>query len=90
MSDENFRLFLPFPPKAMGEWRDRAECRGAPHDWFFPERGESCEPAKALCAKCEVQPECLDWALTTPERYGIWGGIGEKSRRSGRRELRAS
>lgn len=89
MIDENYRLYLPCPPKAMGAWRDRAECRGAPIDWFFPERGESCDQAKALCAKCEVQTECLDWAMTTPERYGIWGGVGERKRRP-RRKLRAS
>lgn len=77
---------LPFPSIPMGEWRDRAACKGAPLDWFFPERSESAARAQKLCAGCEVRADCLHWAMVAPERFGIWGGVSEKKRR-GRRVL---
>src|SRR5690606_16459965 len=40
---------------------------------------------------CPVRTECLDHALTYPERHGIWGGLDEDERdriRKNRREAR--
>jgi hypothetical protein len=37
--------------------------------------------AKGLCASCEVQMECLDYAIEANETVGIWGGLGAKERR---------
>ena len=47
----------------------------------FPERGQPSEPAKAVCARCLVQAECLDFALRVHEPHGIWGGLTEAERR---------
>lgn len=52
---------------------------------WFPERGESGSFAKAICATCSVQAECLEAAEFRGERHGIWGGLGEGSRRIRRR-----
>jgi len=41
--------------------------------------------AKAVCARCPVWVECLEYALTQPEHYGVWGGSGENARRLERR-----
>jgi len=41
--------------------------------------------AKAVCARCPARVECLEHALTTPERYGVWGGMGEDERVTERR-----
>jgi WhiB family redox-sensing transcriptional regulator len=30
--------------------------------------------AKAVCARCPVSRRCLDWAVSTQQAYGIWGG----------------
>ena len=37
--------------------------------------------AKAVCQGCVVRDDCLDYALATVERHGIWGGLTEKDRR---------
>jgi WhiB family redox-sensing transcriptional regulator len=67
-------------------WQDYANCRGADADLFFPERGASTRRAKAICGACEVQNECLDFALRHGEKFGIWGGMSERERRRVRRE----
>ena len=42
-------------PAPSPRWRDRAACLGADPDLFFPQRGESAEPAREICAQC-LQP----------------------------------
>jgi WhiB family redox-sensing transcriptional regulator len=67
-------------------WQDRANCKGANADLFFPERGASTRAAKAICRECQVREECLEFAITTGEKFGIWGGLSERERRRIRRE----
>lgn len=31
--------------------------------------------AKAVCRLCPVQTECLNFALRTGQRFGVWGGV---------------
>lgn len=64
------------------KWMRRAACRGLDPSLFFPERGELVsEEARQVCAECPVQPECLEYALTTKERDGVWGGRSGRQRR---------
>ena len=63
------------------DWYEHAECRGAPPELFFPERGESTKPAKEMCTVCPVSVECLAWALDHREKFGVWGGTSERERR---------
>ena len=37
--------------------------------------------AKSICKVCPVNVECLEYALTIREPYGIWGGLTETERR---------
>lgn len=67
-------------------WQDFANCRGADQDLFFPERGASTRKAKAICAACTVREDCLEFAITHGERFGIWGGLSERERRKIRRQ----
>ena len=67
-------------------WQDEANCMGANADLFFPERGASTRKAKQICAECEVQVECLEYAITNGEKFGIWGGLSERERRRIRKE----
>jgi len=67
-------------------WQERANCLGVDPDLFFPERGASTREAKAVCRGCEVQADCLEYALTNGEKFGIWGGLSERERRRVRRE----
>ena len=60
-------------------------CREKDPELFFPVRrsggGAQAEreyqtqvrEAQAACAGCLVRAECLEWALETRQKYGIWG-----------------
>jgi WhiB family redox-sensing transcriptional regulator len=40
-----------------------------------------------VCSKCEVRLECLDFAITTRQQEGIWGGLNPKERQRLRRRV---
>jgi len=67
-------------------WQDNANCKGANANLFFPERGASTRTAKGICRECQVRGACLEFAITTGEKFGIWGGLSERERRRIRRE----
>ncbi|WP_217166231.1 WhiB family transcriptional regulator [Streptomyces sp. AC512_CC834] len=66
-------------------WVERAACRDADPEIFFPPAGGSDddrEPsAKRLCARCPVAEHCLHEALLREESTGIWGGLNVRERR---------
>lgn len=66
-------------------WMDDAACRGEPPDDWFPEGSEwerraPTQRAKAVCARCPVAQDCLDYAMAN-HLVGIWGGRDDKERR---------
>ncbi|MFF7458497.1 WhiB family transcriptional regulator [Kitasatospora sp. NPDC008115] len=72
-------------------WRESARCRGTDPELFFPIGSGTSFPtlvqsdeAKAVCARCPVSRQCLEWALDAPVE-GIWGGTTETERRELRR-----
>jgi WhiB family redox-sensing transcriptional regulator len=67
-------------------WQDFANCRGADPDLFFPERGASTRTAKGICRECSVQEDCLEFAIVSSEKFGIWGALSERERRKIRKE----
>jgi WhiB family redox-sensing transcriptional regulator len=67
-------------------WQDFANCLGVDPDLFFPERGASTREAKEVCKGCVVREECLEYALSIGEKFGIWGGLSERERRRIRRQ----
>lgn len=66
-------------------WQRDAACLGVDPDLFYPARGESTAEARAVCGECPVRDECLEYALANCETFGVWGGLGERDRRSLRR-----
>jgi WhiB family redox-sensing transcriptional regulator len=73
------------------DWRENSACRDTDPDLFFPVGTtgpaiEQIENAKAVCRVCDVQKSCLDYALTTNQDSGIWGGTSEEERRALRRQ----
>jgi WhiB family transcriptional regulator, redox-sensing transcriptional regulator len=72
-------------PEERG-WQEQANCLGVDPDLFFPERGASTREAKSVCGSCEVRVECLEYALSHAEKFGIWGGLSERERRRVRRQ----
>jgi len=79
---------------AARTWLDRANCRGIDPQLFYPDRGEPTRQAKEVCTGCEVREACLDYALASGQKFGIWGGTSERERRALRsrrlRERRAA
>jgi len=67
-------------------WIEKAKCRGTDPDLFFPERGESTKEAKSVCRGCPIRRECLEYAVQGVEKFGIWGMMSERERRTVRRE----
>lgn len=67
-------------------WQDSANCLGADPDLFFPGAGESSHDAKEICRGCTVRLDCLEFALTNGEKFGIWGGLTERERRRLKRQ----
>jgi len=37
--------------------------------------------AKAVCARCDIQRDCLHYALAAGSIQGVWGGMTEEERR---------
>jgi WhiB family redox-sensing transcriptional regulator len=75
-------LILQTPDRA---WQSQANCMGVDPDLFFPERGASTREAKEVCRGCVVREDCLEYALSNSEKFGIWGGLSERERRKIRR-----
>jgi WhiB family transcriptional regulator, redox-sensing transcriptional regulator len=71
-------------------WRENASCLQYPAVLFFgvddsespAERRLREDKAKRICATCQVRRQCLEYALTTREPYGIWGGLTELERKA--------
>lgn len=82
----------------LPRWMCDAACRDVDPDLFFgtdPGWGQITETiaqrrarekrAKALCAQCPVRDACLEYAMTTPEHDGLWGGLTDRERDEMRR-----
>src|SRR5579863_6117249 len=84
-------------PRPNWGWQDAAECRGEDLLLFFgpdgerqPERDIRERKAKEICAACPVRLECLNYAVSRPEKYGTWGGLNEDERSAERSEEHTS
>jgi WhiB family transcriptional regulator, redox-sensing transcriptional regulator len=67
-------------------WWSRAACATADPDLFFPisHSGPAMRQvmrAKAICSRCDIQRECLRYALGAGSIQGVWGGMTEEERR---------
>jgi WhiB family redox-sensing transcriptional regulator len=74
----------------LAEWWSRAACKSADPELFFPishsgPASVQIMRAKAICAGCAVQDECLRYALAADPVHGVWGGMSEEERRLLRR-----
>jgi WhiB family transcriptional regulator, redox-sensing transcriptional regulator len=75
------------PPRS---WLDLAACREVDPEIFFPISTTGAaigqvREAQAICARCPVTAECLDWAQRMGPDYGVWGGTIPDERRALRR-----
>jgi WhiB family redox-sensing transcriptional regulator len=73
---------LPAVVYEIWDWQLQGACLTADPQLFFQaenERGQARQQrtaaALAVCASCPVIRECRRHGLSTPEPYGIWGGL---------------
>jgi WhiB family redox-sensing transcriptional regulator len=82
------------PPWQPHPWMEQALCREVGSEVFYAEapdgltgkflaawNREANAQARSVCAACPVRPDCLDHAIDTDERHGIWGGMTPDERR---------
>ncbi len=72
-------------PYLAAKWSDYAKCKGLSTDWFFHNDrngGPYVTQAKRICHDCPAKDDCLTYALTMGEMYGIWGGMTVGQRRN--------
>ena len=78
---------------ASDSWRVRGACWDSQDPRWFPDlslggKAESRGPhpeVVATCLACPVSVECLDYALATRPRFGVWGGLSAEQIRRRRR-----
>ena len=60
-------------------WAVDAACRSSDVDFFSESQ---VADAKAVCAGCPVQADCLSYALAQPRHldFGVWGGLTARER----------
>lgn len=84
----------PFGWTPPGEWVQNAACAGHDTNTFFLDRGDARQlkrvTAISICATCEVEMDCLLYALSIPGLKGIWGGETENGRRIIRSRMRTA
>ncbi len=62
-------------------WHADACCREHPEICWHPLPGYSTRAAKAICGRCLVADECLQYALADPDLTGLWAGTSWRERR---------
>ena len=72
------------------EWRKLGACRGLDAGIFYPDDDDDALAAKEVCAGCGVRAACLEHALSSREKAGVWGGATERERRRIIRQRRRS
>ena len=76
-----------FRPSDEASWSLWAQCAKPGTPGMFPADGdhEGIQTAKAVCEVCPVRAECLTQALSTREKFGVWGGLTTDEREGLRR-----
>lgn len=63
------------------EWMNSGNCNNYEQSVMYPNDTAGVQAAKVICRSCVIRVECLEYALTNREKYGVWGGQSEGARR---------
>ncbi len=64
-------------------WRESAQCYDLPPGTMYPEdEADERRVARTHCKDCPVIDPCLREAMALPEKWGVWGGLSSKERRT--------
>lgn len=74
------------------DWFKDGNCRGLTHVMFDWETTRRNDRARKLCHECDVQAQCLAYALTTltVDDFGVWGGLTPDERKQVRKRRQAA
>ncbi len=81
MDDTVAATLIEVPILEERPWAVFAACREVGDVNFFPQSKAEERAAIEICTMCPVREDCLEHALATNERFGIWGGTTDKERR---------
>ena len=70
-----------------GSW---GHAEGSTPSIFYPDDDDDAAVAKEVCEGCGVRAACLEHALLSREKAGVWGGATERERRRIIRQRRRS
>lgn len=84
-------------PLDKENWRAEAKCAGMDTELWYPPRDKTkykpiADKAKGVCfgrdgkQECPVRVECLLYAESVNEQYGIWGGMSHRERNALKRK----
>jgi WhiB family redox-sensing transcriptional regulator len=87
-------MTLPQLLSASSRFKNPTACRDVDTNIFFPVddhrmQQQQIDDAKAICRECPARMECLEFAIATNQKFGIWGGTTDKERRRIKRQRRA-
>ena len=71
-------------------WRELGACRGLDPGMFYPDDDDDAEVQRRCAQQCDVRIACLEHALASREKQGVWGGATERERRRIIRQRRRS
>ena len=72
-----------YVPGDQPAWRELARCANrldVPDMYPSSQDGEAVDTAKRFCRGCPVILECMEQAIQSGERHGIWGGMDMRER----------
>lgn len=86
-------------PLDVENWRADAKCKSMDTEMWYPPRDKNlykpiADKAKAVCLgkdgrpPCPVRRECLLYADTLEDTYGIWGGMSHRERNALKRKAK--
>jgi len=86
-------------PLTKESWRYNAKCNGMDTEMWYPPRDKDlykpiASKAKAVCLgkdggpPCPVRTQCLLYAESMDDQYGIWGGLSHRERSALKRKAK--
>lgn len=94
IDDAHLTYLLPVVRGTRGNraWTTRSRCvlDGINTDEFYVPREETMHvlTVRLYCRDCQTRWECLGFAISTNDRYGVWGGYVDKERRAIKRRMK--
>lgn len=56
--------------------------------FFLSQENRVYRNAKRICGRCPLTNECAEWATTTNQQEGVWGGTTPEERATERKRRR--